>query len=131
MSPISEVLVITLDGRPSSFGELTGGKAALVVNVASRCGLTPQYQQLEALHHKYGERGFAVRGFTTNQFAGQEPGSAEQIAEFCSATYGVTFPMSDKNEVELREVRDRPGWPGRRPFPSADIAGRAAGAGGH
>ena len=99
MSPLSELPVITLDGRPSSFGELTGGKAALVVNVASRCGLTPQYQQLEALHRKFGDRGFTVLGFPTNQFGGQEPGSAEEIAEFCSATYGVTFPMSDKIEV--------------------------------
>lgn len=99
MSPISALPVNTLDGRQSSFGELTAGKAALVVNVASRCGLTPQYRQLEALHRQFGDRGFTVLGFPTNQFAGQEPGSAEQIAEFCSATYGVTFPMSDKIEV--------------------------------
>ena len=99
MSPLSDLPVTTLDGRPSSFRELAGGKAALVVNVASRCGLTPQYQQLEQLHREFGDRGFTVLGFPTNQFAGQEPGSAEQIAEFCSATYGVTFPMSDKIDV--------------------------------
>jgi len=99
MSPLSDLPVTTLDGRPSSFRELAGGKAALVVNVASRCGLTPQYQQLEQLHREFGHRGFTVLGFPTNQFAGQEPGSAEQIAEFCSATYGVTFPMSDKIDV--------------------------------
>ena len=99
MNPLSALPVTTLDGRQSSFGEFAGGKAALVVNVASRCGLTPQYRQLEALHRQFGDRGFTVLGFPTNQFAGQEPGSAEQIAEFCSATYGVTFPMSDKIEV--------------------------------
>ena len=99
MSPLFELPVITLDGRPSNFAELTGGKAALVVNVASRCGLTPQYRQLEALHRQFGDRGFTVLGFPTNQFAGQEPGSAEEIAEFCSATYGVTFPMSNKIDV--------------------------------
>ena len=99
MSPLSVLPVTTLDGRQSSYGELTGGKAVLVVNVASRCGLTPQYRQLEALQRQFGDRGFTVLGFPTNQFAGQEPGSAEQIAEFCSATYGVTFPMSDKIDV--------------------------------
>ena len=99
MSPLSDLPVTTLDGRPSSFRELAGGKAALVVNVASRCGLTPQYQQLEQLHREFGHRGFTVLGFPTNQFAGQEPGSAEQIAEFCSATYGVTFPMTEKVDV--------------------------------
>jgi glutathione peroxidase len=99
MNLLSDLPVATLSGEPSTFGELTAGRAALVVNVASRCGLTPQYQQLEALHRELGDRGFTVLGFPTNQFAGQEPGSAEQIAEFCSATYGVTFPMSDKIDV--------------------------------
>jgi glutathione peroxidase len=70
-----------------------------VVNVASRCGLTPQYSQLEALHEEYGPRGFAVVGVPCNQFMGQEPGTAEDIASFCSATYGVTFPMTEKVEV--------------------------------
>jgi glutathione peroxidase len=91
--------VTTLDGRKTTFGELAAGKATLVVNVASRCGLTPQYRQLEALHEEFGGRGFTVVGFPTNQFGGQEPGSAAEIAEFCSATYGVTFPMSDKIDV--------------------------------
>ncbi len=99
MNNLSELPVTTLDGRQTSFGELVGGKATLVVNVASRCGLTPQYSKLEALHKEFGSRGFTVVGFPTNQFGGQEPGSAEQIAEFCSATYGVTFPMSDKIDV--------------------------------
>jgi glutathione peroxidase len=78
---------------------VTGGQAALVVNVASRCGFTPQYEQLEALHEELAGRGFTVFGFPSNQFGGQEPGTAEEIAEFCSATYGVTFPMSQKIDV--------------------------------
>ncbi len=71
----------------------------LVVNVASKCGLTPQYSALEALHEQYADRGFAVVGIPCNQFGGQEPGSAEEIASFCSATYGITFPMMEKVEV--------------------------------
>jgi glutathione peroxidase len=89
----------TLQGEPTTFGGLTGGKAALVVNVASKCGLTPQYAKLEALHEEFADRGFTVLGFPCNQFGGQEPGTSEEIASFCSATYGVTFPMSDKVEV--------------------------------
>src|SRR3712207_5106631 len=88
-----------LDGTPTTLGELTGGRAALVVNVASRCGLTPQYAGLEALHERYADRGFTVLGVPCNQFAGQEPGTAEEIAEFCSTTYGVTFPMTEKVDV--------------------------------
>jgi glutathione peroxidase len=91
--------VATLQGGATTLGALTGGKAALVVNVASRCGLTPQYTQLEALQEEYGPRGFTVVGVPCNQFMGQEPGTAEEIAEFCSATYGVTFPMTEKVEV--------------------------------
>ena len=89
----------TLDGRPTTLQEMRDGRAALVVNVASRCGLTPQYTALEELQQKYGSRGFTVIGVPCNQFGGQEPGSAEEIAEFCSATYGVTFPMTEKVEV--------------------------------
>ncbi|MFN8195266.1 MAG: glutathione peroxidase [Nocardioidaceae bacterium] len=88
-----------LDGTPGTLGDLTGGRAALLVNVASRCGLTPQYAALEQIHEQYADRGFTVVGVPCNQFYGQEPGSAEEIAEFCSATYGVTFPMSEKVEV--------------------------------
>ena len=87
-----------LDGTPSSLAEHKG-KALLLVNVASRCGLTPQYEGLERLHERYADRGFAVLGFPCNQFLGQEPGTAEEIAEFCSTTYGVTFPMYEKIEV--------------------------------
>ena len=99
MTELLDLPVTTLSGEPTTFGALSAGRAALVVNVASRCGLTPQYSKLEALHEEFAARGFTVIGFPSNQFAGQEPGSAEQIAEFCSATYGVTFPMSDKVEV--------------------------------
>ena len=78
---------------------LLDGRAVLVVNVASRCGLTPQYAGLENLQRRFADRGFTVLGVPCNQFMGQEPGSPEQIAEFCSATYGVTFPMTEKVDV--------------------------------
>jgi glutathione peroxidase len=100
--PLSDLLdlpVTTLDGKPTTLGALAAGRAALVVNVASRCGLTPQYAQLEDLQREYGDRGFTVLGVPCNQFAGQEPGTAEEISSFCSATYGVTFPMTEKVEV--------------------------------
>ena len=99
MSDLLDVPVATLDGRSTTLGDLTGGRPALVVNVASRCGLTPQYTQLEALQEQFGPRGFTVVGVPCNQFGGQEPGSADEIAEFCSATYGVTFPMTAKVDV--------------------------------
>ncbi len=103
MQPMTDSLhdhpIARLDGTPSTLGELTGGRPALVVNVASRCGLTPQYAALESLHEKYADAGFTVLGVPCNQFHGQEPGTAQEIAEFCSATYGVTFPMTEKIEV--------------------------------
>ncbi|WP_116450731.1 glutathione peroxidase [Blastococcus litoris] len=99
MSDLLDLPVSTLQGEPTTLRELTGGGPALLVNVASRCGLTPQYTALEALHEEYAARGFTVIGLPCNQFMGQEPGSAEEIAEFCSATYGVTFPMTEKIEV--------------------------------
>jgi glutathione peroxidase len=76
-----------------------GGKAVLIVNVASKCGLTPQYAGLERLQERFGDRGFTVLGVPCNQFAGQEPGTAEEIATFCSSTYGVTFPLTEKIDV--------------------------------
>jgi glutathione peroxidase len=100
---ILDTSVARLDGTPSSLGSLTGGTPALLVNVASRCGLTPQYGGLERLQETYAGRGFTVVGFPCNQFMGQEPGSSEEIAEFCSATYGVTFPMSEKIDVNGEE----------------------------
>ena len=95
---LRDIPVNTLAGQPSSLGEL-GDKTLLIVNVASKCGLTPQYTGLEELQEQFAERGFSVVGFPCNQFGGQEPGSAAEIAEFCSATYGVTFPMFEKIEV--------------------------------
>ena len=93
-----DIPVKTLSGEDSSLGALAG-KTLLVVNVASKCGLTPQYAALEALHSRLADRGFSVVGFPCNQFMGQEPGTAEEIEEFCSTTYGVTFPMFEKIEV--------------------------------
>jgi glutathione peroxidase len=94
-----DIPINRLDGTPATLGEITGGQPALVVNVASRCGLTPQYETLESLHKTYADRGFTVVGVPCNQFAGEEPGSPEEIAEFCSSTYGVTFPMTEKVRV--------------------------------
>jgi glutathione peroxidase len=88
----------TLHGEPTSLAEHKG-KALLLVNVASKCGLTPQYTGLEKLHEAYADRGFSVLGFPCNQFGGQEPGSAEEIETFCSMSYGVTFPLYEKLEV--------------------------------
>ena len=95
---VHDIPVNTLAGEPSSLGDLAG-KTLLVVNVASKCGLTPQYTGLERLHEQFAGRGFAVVGFPCNQFGGQEPGTAGEIQEFCSVTYGVTFPMFEKVEV--------------------------------
>ncbi|HJY55477.1 MAG TPA: glutathione peroxidase [Streptosporangiaceae bacterium] len=118
---IYDIPVKTLAGQDSSLGALSG-KTLLVVNVASKCGLTPQYTALEKLQEQFASRGFAVVGFPCNQFGGQEPGTSEEIAEFCSATYGVTFPMFEKIEVngpgrhpiydELTEVPDADGEAG-------------------
>jgi glutathione peroxidase len=99
MSDLLDLPVTTLQGSHTTFGELAGGRVALVVNVASRCGQTPQYAKLEALHEELADRGFTVLGFPCNQFGEQEPGTAAEIATFCSDTYGITFPMSDKIEV--------------------------------
>ena len=96
---ILDIPLKTLAGQDSSLGSAAPGSALLIVNVASKCGLTPQYTALEKLHEQFASRGLAVVGFPCNQFGGQEPGSSEEIAEFCSATYGVTFPMFEKIEV--------------------------------
>jgi len=88
----------TLQGEPTSLADHRG-KALLLVNVASKCGLTPQYTGLEELQKTYGDRGFSVIGFPSNQFGEQEPGTAEEIETFCSTTYGVTFPMTEKIDV--------------------------------
>ena len=88
----------TLHGDETTLASFEGN-AILAVNVASKCGLTPQYTGLEALQEKYSAKGFTVVGFPCNQFGGQEPGSAEEIESFCSMTYGVTFPMMEKIDV--------------------------------
>jgi glutathione peroxidase len=88
----------SLSGEPMPLDEYRG-RALLLVNVASKCGLTPQYEGLEQLQKDYGERGLQVIGFPCNQFAGQEPGTADEIATFCSTTYGVSFPLTEKVDV--------------------------------
>ncbi|MDA8057695.1 MAG: glutathione peroxidase [Actinomycetota bacterium] len=95
---LPDVALRTLGGEETSLDAFRG-RALLVVNVASKCGLTPQYEGLERLQVTYADRGFTVLGFPCNQFAGQEPGSSEEIATFCSATYGVTFPLFEKIDV--------------------------------
>ncbi|NYF98296.1 glutathione peroxidase [Janibacter cremeus] len=107
---ILDTPIARLDGTPGTLRDLTGGRPALLVNVASKCGLTPQYTALESLHEEYSAQGFTVVGLPCNQFGGQEPGTSEEIAQFCSATYGVTFPMSEKVEVN---------GPGRHPIYTA------------
>ena len=98
MSSIYDIPINTLRGEPSSLAEHKG-KTLLLVNVASRCGLTPQYAGLQRLQDTYGEKGFSVLGFPCNQFLEQEPGSADEIAQFCSVNYGVSFPLYEKIEV--------------------------------
>ena len=98
MSSVYEHSINDLTGKPLDLAGLSG-KVTLVVNVASKCGLTPQYTGLERLHEQYADQGFTVLGVPCNQFGGQEPGSSEEIAEFCSVNYGVTFPLTEKIEV--------------------------------
>jgi len=110
-----------LDGSPLDLHDYED-KALLIVNVASKCGLTPQYEGLEKMHEAYAEQGFSVLGVPCNQFGGQEPGSSEEIATFCSTTYGVTFPLAEKVDVngdgrhplydELTAVKDAEGRDG-------------------
>lgn len=119
---LKDIAVTTLNGTHTTFGELSEGKVTLVVNVASRCGLAPQYEQLEKLQRDYADRNFTVLGMPSNQFL-QELGSADAIAEYCSTTWGVTFPMTAKVNVngrsthalyrELKTTRDDNGKAGR------------------
>ena len=116
-----DIPIHTLQGDDAKLGDYKG-KTLLLVNVASKCGLTPQYEGLERLQKTYGDRGFSVIGFPSNQFMGQEPGTPEEIAQFCSATYGVTFPLMEKIDVngddrhpiytELTEKEDAEGKAG-------------------
>jgi glutathione peroxidase len=141
VTDIFDVPIKTLQGEDASLSQYKG-EALLVVNVASKCGLTPQYTGLEKLQEEYKDRGFEVLGFPCNQFMGQEPGTSEEIAEFCSATYGVTFPMFEKIEVngpdrhaiyeELTKTTDAAGEAGDITWnfekflvaPSGEIVGR-------
>ncbi|MBN9142210.1 MAG: glutathione peroxidase [Micrococcales bacterium] len=117
-----DIPLTTIDGASTTLADYGDG-AVMVVNVASRCGLTPQYEKLERLQEEYADRGFTVVGFPCNQFLGQEPGSAEEIKEFCSTTYGVTFPLMEKTRVNgrhkhplyasLHQVPDAEGKAGR------------------
>jgi glutathione peroxidase len=95
---IYDVSIRALDGNPADLNAY-GDRAVLLVNVASQCGLTPQYTGLEQLHERFADRGFTVLGVPCNQFGGQEPGTAGEIATFCSTNYGVTFPLTEKVEV--------------------------------
>lgn len=118
---LNDIPLVTIGGQPTSLAQYAG-KVKLIVNVASRCGLTPQYTKLEQLQKTYGERGFTVLGFPSNQFL-QELGSSEAIEQFCSTTYGVTFPMFEKIKVngrrqhplyaELTKTRDAAGEAGK------------------
>lgn len=105
-----------IDGKPESLGSYRG-RVLLLVNVASRCGLTPQYDGLESLYERYRERGFAVLGFPANDFAGQEPGSNEEIADFCRSTYGVRFPMFSKIHVRGEKMHPLYRYLTSRPAP--------------
>jgi glutathione peroxidase len=121
MTTLDTIPLTTLRGESITFGEFAD-KVVLVVNVASRCGLAPQYEKLEALQKKYGDRGFTVVGFPSNQFL-QELGTADAISDYCSATWGVTFPMMEKIKVngrsehplytELKKTPDSAGKAGR------------------
>ena len=118
---LHDIPIHTLQGDDAKLGDYAG-KTLLLVNVASKCGLTPQYAGLERLQEAYGDKGFSVIGFPCNQFMGQEPGTSEEIAEFCSTTYGVTFPLMEKIDVngddrhpiyaELTEKEDAEGKAG-------------------
>ena len=98
MTAITTIPVTAADGSPTDLGD-HAGKVLLIVNVASKCGFTPQYKGLEALQKRYADQGFSVLGFPCNQFGAQEPGDAEEIAHFCTLTYGVDFPMFAKIDV--------------------------------
>ena len=98
MTALSDFTLPRLDGTPQPLSAYDG-KLVLIVNTASKCGLTPQFEGLEALYRTYGDRGLVILGFPCNQFAGQEPGTAAEIAQFCSLTYDVTFPMFARIDV--------------------------------
>ena len=98
MTQLQQIPLKTIDGKPASLGDYAG-KVLLVVNTASKCGLTPQYEGLTALYSRFRDRGLVVLGFPSNDFAGQEPGSNEEIASFCAINYAVEFPLFSKMKV--------------------------------
>ena len=110
----------TLDGKTKALADYKG-KVVLAVNVASKCGFTPQYQGLEALHERMKARGFAVVGFPCNQFGAQEPGSASEIQAFCSTTYGVTFDLFEKVDVKGAEATPLYQWLTKEATPPGDV----------
>ena len=138
---IYDIDVETIDGEKTTLRDYEG-KALLLVNVASQCGLTPQYAGLEELHKTYGDRGFEVLGFPCNQFGGQEPGTSDEIKTFCETSFGVDFPLFSKIEVngenrhplyqELTKVPDAEGKDGDITWnfekflvaPSGEVVGR-------
>jgi glutathione peroxidase len=119
---LRDIPFTTADGTTATLADYATD-VILIVNVASKCGLTPQYEQLEQMQRAYGERGFTVLGFPCNQFMGQEPGSMEEILDYCAATWGVSFPIADKIKVNgsqaaplykaLKSTRDAEGVKGR------------------
>jgi len=117
---VYDTKIRALSGKPLDLSRFKG-KATLVVNVASRCGLTPQYAGLERLQERYADRGFTVLGVPCNQFAAEEPGTPQEIATFCSTTYGVTFPMTEK--IEVNGARQHPLY--RQLSATPDAAGEA------
>jgi len=117
---VYDTKIRALSGKPLDLSRFKG-KATLVVNVASRCGLTPQYAGLERLQERYADRGFTVLGVPCNQFAAEEPGTPQEIATFCSTTYGVTFPMTEK--IEVNGARQHPLY--RQLTATPDAAGEA------
>jgi glutathione peroxidase len=129
-SPIQDIPITRIDGSPAKLGDYAG-KVALVVNVASKCGLTKQYDGLEALYRDYRDRGFVVLGFPANDFKGQEPGSDAEIQDFCRSTFGVDFPMFSK--VAVRGAEKHPlyqalteAMPRRTSKPDSDFVGKLA-----
>ena len=100
---VYDIPVNRIDGNAASLGEYKG-KVVLVVNVASKCGLTPQYSKLQSLYETYGDKGLVVTGFPANEFGAQEPGSNADIAEFCETSFGVTFPMFEKIVVKGEDI---------------------------
>lgn len=109
MTSLSDFTLNLLDGTPQPLSAYEG-KVVVVVNVASKCGLTPQYEGLEAVYRQYKDRGLVILGFPCNQFAGQEPGSSAEIAEFCSLTYDVTFPVFERIDVNGEEAHPLYKW---------------------